>query len=170
MPLAHKKEREIVCRFLIDILRITHEAYAPAKEPFGSRIETFYIGFCVAIGHADGRPFSISKIASYMCIPRTTVMRRLKRLQEWKLIEKRGHQYLMCVPTFMPSTGATQFECPNCGTRYKLVRVETDEVLPDQQLTCLKCGGPLHGREGKFMLKYFLVDRPGRKPLGQRVR
>jgi DNA-binding MarR family transcriptional regulator len=105
MPLAHKKEREIVCRFLIDILRITHEAYAPAKEPFGSRIETFYIGFCVAIGHADGRPFSISKIANYMCIPRTTVMRRLKRLQEWKLIEKRGHQYLMCVPTFNSELG-----------------------------------------------------------------
>jgi hypothetical protein len=26
------------------------------------------------------------------------------------------------------------------------VRVETNETLPDQQLACRKCGGPLHGR------------------------
>jgi hypothetical protein len=26
------------------------------------------------------------------------------------------------------------------------------------------------GREGRFILKYFLVDRPGRKALGRRVR
>jgi predicted RNA-binding Zn-ribbon protein involved in translation (DUF1610 family) len=56
----------------------------------------------------------------------------------------------------MPVAGTTPFDCPNCGAQYKLVRVETDENLPDQQLTCRKCGGPLHGREGKFILKYFL--------------
>jgi hypothetical protein len=71
----------------------------------------------------------------------------------------------------MPSIGATPFECPNCGTRYKLVRVETDEALPDHQLTCLKCGGPLHGREGRFVLKYFLVDGPPpQRALGRRMR
>jgi predicted RNA-binding Zn-ribbon protein involved in translation (DUF1610 family) len=66
----------------------------------------------------------------------------------------------------MPVTEATPFECPNCGAQYKLVRLETNEALPDQELACRKCGGPLHGREGRFILKYFLVDRPRRKPLG----
>jgi len=28
------------------------------------------------------------------------------------------------------------------------------------QLVCRSCGGPLNGREGRFVLKYFLVDRP----------
>jgi predicted RNA-binding Zn-ribbon protein involved in translation (DUF1610 family) len=46
----------------------------------------------------------------------------------------------------MPVTEATPFACPNCGAQYKLVRVETNETLPDQQLACRKCGGPLHGR------------------------
>jgi ribosomal protein L34E len=46
--------------------------------------------------------------------------------------------------------------------------VETNKTLPDQQLTCRNCGGPLHGREGKFVLKYFLVDRPRRRALGRR--
>ena len=59
----------------------------------------------------------------------------------------------------MPVTEVTPFACPNCGAQYKLVRVETNEILPDRQLTCRRCGGPLR-REGKFILKYFLVDRP----------
>ena len=57
---------------------------------------------------------------------------------------------------------------PNCGAQYKLVRVETNEMLRDQQLACRKCGGPLRGRQGRFVLKYFLVDRPGRRALGRR--
>jgi hypothetical protein len=69
----------------------------------------------------------------------------------------------------MPVTEATPFDCPNCGAQYKLVRVETNETLPDQQLTGRKCRAPLHGREGWFVLKYFLVDRP-RRVLGPRGR
>ena len=49
----------------------------------------------------------------------------------------------------MPVTEATPFDCPNCGAQYKLVRVETNETLPDQQLACRKCGGPLHGHQGR---------------------
>ena len=67
----------------------------------------------------------------------------------------------------MSVTEATPFDCPNCGAQYKLVRVETNETLPDQQLACRKCGGPLHGRQGRFVLKYFLVDRAGRRALGR---
>jgi hypothetical protein len=28
---------------------------------------------------------------------------------------------------------------------------------------CICCGGPLHAREGKFLLKYFLIERPRRR-------
>ena len=68
----------------------------------------------------------------------------------------------------MSVAGVTPFDCPNCGAQYKLVRVETDDALPDQQLACCKCEGPLHGREGRFIFKYFLVDRP--RALGRRIR
>src|SRR5262249_23623069 len=68
-------------------------AYAPATEPFGGRLETFFIGICVALGEIEGRPFSITKIATYMRVPRTTVMRRLGRLQRRGLIYRQGRHY-----------------------------------------------------------------------------
>ena len=93
MTLIHAREREVMCRLLLDVLRILHEAYAPTNEPFGTRIEADFIGLCVAIGDIDGRPFNIAKIAAYMHVPRTTVMRRLKRLEHGGLIERRGNRY-----------------------------------------------------------------------------
>ena len=89
-----KKERQrlVLCRLMVD-MRTVHGAYAPVSEPFGTRIETFFIGLCVAIGDMDGKPFSVAKIASYMRVPRTTVIRRLARLQSWGLIDRRGRYY-----------------------------------------------------------------------------
>jgi hypothetical protein len=52
------------------------------------------------------------------------------------------------------------FECPNCAAKYRVVRVEAPlGPTIDREITCLSCGGPLHGREGQFLLKYFLVER-----------
>jgi hypothetical protein len=53
----------------------------------------------------------------------------------------------------------TRFNCPNCRAEYKLVRGEADQP-PDPQMVCRRCGAPLQGRDGRFILKYFLVDRP----------
>ena len=50
------------------------------------------------------------------------------------------------------------FACPNCGAQYKLVRVETNEILPDQQLTCRQCGGRFEGaRAGSFSNTYWWI-------------
>jgi hypothetical protein len=38
-----------------------------------------------------------------------------------------------------------------------------------KQLACRKCGGPFLGRQGRFVLKNFLVDRPVRRALGRAV-
>jgi biotin operon repressor len=78
---------------MIDIMRSVHGAYAPATEPFGTRLETFFVGLCVALGDIDGKPFSVTKIAAYMRVPRTTVIRRLNRLQSWGLIARQGRYY-----------------------------------------------------------------------------
>ena len=59
------------------------------------------------------------------------------------------------------ATQPTAFDCYNCGAKYKLVRVEAPpEPTTDRQIVCLSCGGPLNGREGAFLLKYFLIERP----------
>src|SRR6516164_8798345 len=80
---------------MIDIMRTVHGAYAPVTEPFGARLETFVIGLCVAVGDIDGKPFSVAKIAAYMRVPRTTVIRRLDQLQSWGLIDRRGRHYYL---------------------------------------------------------------------------
>jgi hypothetical protein len=57
----------------------------------------------------------------------------------------------------METQSAASFDCPNCGARYKLVRMESDQVDLEGQIVCRRCGAPLLGREGKYILKYFLV-------------
>jgi DNA-binding IclR family transcriptional regulator len=80
---------------MIDIMRGLHGTYAPGSEPFGSGLETLFIGMCVALGQFEEKPFSVAKIAAYMCVPRTTVIRRLDRLQTWGLICRQGRHYYM---------------------------------------------------------------------------
>jgi len=61
-----------------------------------------------------------------------------------------------------------KFSCPTCGAKYEVVRVEAPpEPTTDREITCVSCGGPLHGRDGSFILKYFLVDRPRRRASGR---
>ena len=54
---------------MIDVMRTVHRAYAPASEPFGTRLETFFIALCVALGYIDGKPFSVAKIAAICACP-----------------------------------------------------------------------------------------------------
>jgi predicted RNA-binding Zn-ribbon protein involved in translation (DUF1610 family) len=56
----------------------------------------------------------------------------------------------------MPVTEATPFACPNCGAQYKLVRVETNETLPDQQVACRKCGGTASWSRRQFRSEILL--------------
>ena len=74
------RQRLVLCRLMIDIMRTVHGAYAPVSEPFGTRLETFFVGLCVAVGDVDDKPFTVAKIAAYMRVPRTTVIRRLNQL------------------------------------------------------------------------------------------
>lgn len=62
----------------------------------------------------------------------------------------------------------TLFNCPNCGAVYRVIQAEAGPESKDREITCRSCGGPLHGREGSFVLKYFLVERPRIQVLGRR--
>jgi hypothetical protein len=88
-----EQQRLVLSRLMIDLMRTVHGTYAPENEPFGIRLETFFIGLCVAMGDLEGKPFSAAKIATYMQVPRTTVIRRLDQLNSWGLIERRGRRY-----------------------------------------------------------------------------
>jgi hypothetical protein len=70
----------------------------------------------------------------------------------------------------MTSKHAEPFDCPTCNGRYKLVRAEADSRSFNGTIECYYCGGPLIGREGKFVLKYFVADKPRRLAKTSRVR
>jgi hypothetical protein len=77
----------------------------------------------------------------------------LKRLSSTTLCRMADIEHLV-IPSPAP------FACPTCDLQYKLVRAEADAGSSSSQLACRGCGGLLNGREGRFVLKYFLVDRP----------
>jgi hypothetical protein len=60
----------------------------------------------------------------------------------------------------MPNSPSPPFKCPYCEALYQVVRVEAGPAN-DREITCCACGSPLRGREGQFVLKYFLLQRSG---------
>jgi transcription elongation factor Elf1 len=58
------------------------------------------------------------------------------------------------------------FTCPNCNALYQVVKVEAGPETNDRAITCRVCGGPLAGREGKSVLKYFLLRKAIRRKHG----
>jgi len=103
-------QRLVLCRLMLDIMRTLHSAYAPAGERFGTRLEIFFIGLCVAPGDIEGKPLSIAKIAAYMRVPRTTVIRRLDRLQRWGLIDRQGRHYYIHEKTLNSFIGMRSYQ------------------------------------------------------------
>jgi hypothetical protein len=59
----------------------------------------------------------------------------------------------------MPASSVTRFRCPHCSASYQLVHVEADDAASDGEVICVRCHGPLPGREGRFIRKYLFVDR-----------
>jgi hypothetical protein len=62
----------------------------------------------------------------------------------------------------MAAAVKASFICPNCNALYRMVRQEAGPETIDRQITCRACGGPLPSREGKLVLKYFLLRTGGR--------
>jgi hypothetical protein len=54
-------------------------------------------------------------------------------------------------PSFNP------FTCPNCDAYYQVVKVEAGPETDNREIVCRACA--LAGREGKFVLKYFLLRK-----------
>jgi hypothetical protein len=63
------RQRLVLCRLMIDIMRSLHGAYAPITEPFGGRLETFFIGLCVALGEMEGSRFQSRKLPRICACP-----------------------------------------------------------------------------------------------------
>ena len=75
----------------------TRRAGRMAREIFLDELNTdaVLLPRIVALGDIESKPFSVAKIAAYMRVPRTTVIRRLDQLQRWGLIDRHGRRYYM---------------------------------------------------------------------------
>jgi DNA-directed RNA polymerase subunit RPC12/RpoP len=71
----------------------------------------------------------------------------------------------------MSDMSLPNFKCPTCGAEYEAVRIEAPPgPTTDREIVCLNCGGPLSGREGAFLFKYFLISRLRRGIVAQSSR
>jgi predicted Zn finger-like uncharacterized protein len=55
------------------------------------------------------------------------------------------------------------FTCPNCKALYQVVKNEAGPETGNRDIACRVCGGPLAARDGKFVLKYFLLRKGTRR-------
>jgi hypothetical protein len=60
------------------------------------------------------------------------------------------------------------FTCAHCQALYHVVKVEAGPETTEAEVTCLACGVPFAGREGKFVLKYLMLRHGARRPLQRR--
>jgi len=61
------------------------------------------------------------------------------------------------------ATGTKFFNCPNCNALYQIIEVEAGPESIEREITCLACRRPLPGREGNFVVKYFMLRKGGRR-------
>jgi hypothetical protein len=53
--------------------------------------------------------------------------------------------------------------CTGCDARYRVVRVEATATDKFREIACVACDAPLKGRDGAWVLKYFLASGRARK-------
>jgi DNA-binding IclR family transcriptional regulator len=53
------------------------------------------VSAAVLVGQVEGRPMNVSKLAHYVRLPRTTVLRKLELLIELGLVVRRGQNYCL---------------------------------------------------------------------------
>jgi hypothetical protein len=59
----------------------------------------------------------------------------------------------------MNERGPEDFTCPQCKSRYRLVRVKPGPRTTNRPVHCIVYGHPLAPRDGEDVLKYLLISR-----------
>ena len=85
----------------------------------------------MALGDIDGKPFSVAKIAPYMRVPRTTVIRRLNQLQKWGLIEHCRHRYYIREKTLNSFIGMRSYQQVRRALTKAIEELSVLDTLPD---------------------------------------
>jgi DNA-binding transcriptional ArsR family regulator len=83
------RERYTVVSTFLTLVRLLHDLYLPGRPP-GSAIESVMIAAAIFLGHAEGKPFNVNKLALYLGLAPTTVRNKLKPLLAANVVERRS--------------------------------------------------------------------------------
>jgi predicted transcriptional regulator len=90
VPIPRARERMIIAKMVIRILHHHHRAHFTGRV--GRSLDLTAVRLAVLIGHIEGHPLTVTKIAGTIDLSRATVLRKLAQLQKQGLIrcEQRG--------------------------------------------------------------------------------
>jgi len=117
----------------MDLVRILTEAKREKSPP---RPERLLVLSAVALGTLEGRPFRVAKLAEYLGMPRTSVLRRLEELEaeEWITYDQKGR--VLTRPERLAEPGIRAV-CDRMSTlihraHHELLEIEQKENKTDQ--------------------------------------
>jgi len=91
-PIMHRLERLALARAYIALTRVMVDSVF-GKKPVDHSL--LLIGCAIMVGHAENRPMNATKIAHYIGLPRSTVIRKLKEFLRAGVIARHGNVYLL---------------------------------------------------------------------------
>lgn len=136
------RERLILARAFLELARIGHKAHL-SKRRLGTSFDYLFVYTCVFIGHMEGRAMSAAKIAAYIDLPRSTVLRRLGELVTSGTITQQGTVfYLRPEETNTASTLDLALQARRIfeTTFEQLSILNTMRLLNDRRVAHKRCG------------------------------
>jgi hypothetical protein len=94
--IPYRLERNRIAHLVVELSRVLHASiYPELGERLAADVEAVLIAAAVAIGHTERRPMTASKIAHFLGMPRTTVLRKLAELDARGVVCRRGTRYFL---------------------------------------------------------------------------
>jgi predicted transcriptional regulator len=90
--IKHRLERLALARAYVSLTRVMADSVFGKKPADHSLL---LIGSAIMVGHAENKPMSATKIAQYVGLPRSTVIRKLNQSLKAGVIARHGNVYLM---------------------------------------------------------------------------
>lgn len=81
--------RLVIAKMLIEVMRLLTSTYFEV-DTFGSMADEVLLCIAVFIGQAEGRPFNAYKLASFVGVPRASVIRKMKQLEKRGAVQRKS--------------------------------------------------------------------------------
>jgi predicted transcriptional regulator len=91
-PIMHRLERLALAKAYVALTQVMVDSVF-GKKPIDHSL--LLIGSAIMVGHAENRPMNATKIAHYVGLPRSTVIRKLNEFLIAGVIDRHGNVYLL---------------------------------------------------------------------------